>query len=80
MGLNSNFFTLIPKVKNADMLESYYPIVLGNFLFKIGTKIINGHLDVIVSRILLPNQFGFIFRGQIQDCIVVASNCVNILG
>lgn len=80
IGLNSNFLTLIPKVENADVLESFHPIVLGNFLFEVISKIISSQLGLITRRIISPNQFGFIKVRQIQYCIVVAFDYVNSLG
>ena len=38
--LNSNFIILIPKVQGANFIDKYRPIILGNFVFKIITKIL----------------------------------------
>lgn len=76
--LNSNFFTFITKVQNADVLKIFRPIFLGNFLFKVNTKIVSHRLGM-TSQIISPNNFGFIKGHQIQDYIVAASDCVNIL-
>ncbi|KAK2654915.1 hypothetical protein Ddye_007967 [Dipteronia dyeriana] len=78
-GLNSNFLVLIPKILNALLVEHFHPIALGNFLFKVITKIIADHLAKICSRIISPNQFGFIRGRQIGDCIAGASECFNVL-
>lgn len=43
-GLNSNFVTLIPKVKCPSKIEDLRPIVLVNFLFKIFTKVLSNRL------------------------------------
>ncbi|KAK2658878.1 hypothetical protein Ddye_005411 [Dipteronia dyeriana] len=51
----------------------------GNFLFKVITKIIADRLAKICSRIISPNQYGFIRGRQIGDCIVGASECFNVL-
>lgn len=34
---------------------------------------------MIASQIVSPNQFGLVRDHQIQNCIAVASECVNLL-
>ena len=46
-GLNSNFLVLIPKTPNAILVDQFRPIALGNFLFKVITKIITDRLAEI---------------------------------
>ncbi|KAK2642140.1 hypothetical protein Ddye_023903 [Dipteronia dyeriana] len=77
--LNLNFIFLIPKVTNAISVDQYRPIVVGNFLFKVVTKIIASHLSDMAARIISLNQFGFVKGRQIQDCIAIASDCINAL-
>ncbi|KAK3225537.1 hypothetical protein Dsin_005399 [Dipteronia sinensis] len=43
-GLNSNFIVLIPKTPNALTVNQFRLIALGNFLFKVITKIIDDRL------------------------------------
>jgi len=33
----------------------------------------------VVARIISPNQYGFVQRRQIQDCIGIASEAINML-
>ena len=54
-GLNSNFMILIPKIQNADTVDKFHPIVLGNFIFKIITKILADRLASIAVRIIDPH-------------------------
>ncbi|KAL8555822.1 hypothetical protein ACS0TY_003582 [Phlomoides rotata] len=54
--LNSSFVTLIPKKPGANRVEDFRPIVMGNYLFKIFTKIIASRLGAIAARILTPFQ------------------------
>ncbi|KAK2638051.1 hypothetical protein Ddye_025846 [Dipteronia dyeriana] len=70
---------LIPLTLNALLVEQFRPIALGNFLFKVITKIIVDRLTKICSRIISSNQSGFIRGRQIGDCIVGASKCFNVL-
>lgn len=58
--MNSIFLILILKVENPDVIDSYRPIVLGNILFKVTTKINFNRLRLLVSQIIFPNKFGFI--------------------
>lgn len=51
-GLNSNIVTLIPKSPGASRIEEFCPIMLGNFLFKIFTKIISNRLGPLLKNIL----------------------------
>lgn len=79
LGLNSSNMVLLPKVSTASAIGHYRPIVLSNFLFKVVTKILANRLALIVSRIVSPEQFGFIQGRNIQHCIAGAFECVNIL-
>ena len=77
--LNSNFLILIPKSESANSPDKFRPIVLGNFIFEVITKILADRLNVIAGRIISPNQFGFIRGRRIQDCISLASEAFNCL-
>lgn len=72
-GLNSNIVTLILKKIGASRVEEFRPIVLGNFLFKIFTKIISMRLGPILKLLLSPTQYGFIPGKNIHHCIAVGS-------
>lgn len=50
--LNSNLVVLVPKVLNADRIESYRPIALANFQFKIIAKILADRRAFIAPRIV----------------------------
>jgi len=78
--MNSNLLILVPKVPGADKLELFRPIALANFQFKIITKILADRLGVIASRIVCPQQRGFIPGRQALDCILLAFEAVNLLG
>ena len=77
--LNSNLLILIPKVPGADKLDNFRPIALANFQFKIITKILADRLGLIAAKIISPNQRGFIPGRHIHDCIMTASEAVNLL-
>lgn len=48
-------------------------------MLKVTTKILADRLAIIASRIISPNQFGFIRGRNIEDCIVVVSECLDAL-
>lgn len=77
--LNSNLIILIPKIVGANKLDNFRPIALANFQFKIITKILADRLGVIASRIISIHQRGFIPGRHIYDCIMTASEAVNLL-
>ncbi|KAM1702451.1 hypothetical protein ACFXTN_025590 [Malus domestica] len=77
--LNSNFVALIPKSPKANTISQFRPIALANFSFKIITKILANRLAPIAARIILPNQFAFLKGKNISDCILLASEGINLL-
>lgn len=78
-GMNSNFIALIPKVDNSIRVTDFHPIVMGNFTYKIFTKILATRLGSFISDILSPFQFGFIPGRRIHTCIALASDALNFL-
>ncbi|KAK3221896.1 hypothetical protein Dsin_008921 [Dipteronia sinensis] len=78
-GLNSNFIVLLPKMRDSITIDQFRPIVLGNFLFKVSSKILADRLAQIAARIVSPQQFGFIRDRHVKDCIALTSDCVNVL-
>ncbi|KAK3193170.1 hypothetical protein Dsin_024480 [Dipteronia sinensis] len=60
-------------------IDQFHPIVLGNFFFKVSSKILANRLAQIAARIVSPQQFGFIRDRHVEDCIALASDCVNVL-
>ncbi|KAK3212771.1 hypothetical protein Dsin_017477 [Dipteronia sinensis] len=79
LGLNSNFIVLLPKMRDSITIDQFRPIVLGNFLFKVSSKILADKLAQIAARIVYLQQFGFIRDRHVEDCIALASDCVNVL-
>lgn len=78
-GMNSNLVTLIPKVKNFVRITDYHLIVMGNFTYKVYTKILATQLGSFIGGILSPFQFGFILGRCIHMCIALASDAINFL-
>jgi hypothetical protein len=77
--LNSNILVLIPKVPGAASMAEFRPIALANFQFKIVTKILANRLAIICMRIISPQQRGFVRDRHISDCVIIASEAINLL-
>jgi len=58
--MNANMVFLIPKIYEATSIKDFRPIVAANFRFKIISKTLADGLALIVSRLVSPNQNGFI--------------------
>ena len=71
--------SLIPKIQDADSIKYYTSIVVANFKFKIISKILADRLALVVARIISHNQYEFVQGRQIQDCIGIASEAINML-
>lgn len=77
--LNASNLVLIPKFLGANKVEDYRPIALANFQFKIITKVLADRLAMIASRIVSPQQRGFLKDRHILDYICLASEATNLL-
>lgn len=78
--LNSNILVLIPKVFGRDFLSDFRLIALPNLRFKIITKILAKRLTQITTRIISINQRGFVRDLHISDCVIIATEDINLLG
>ncbi|XP_043717705.1 uncharacterized protein LOC122665616 [Telopea speciosissima] len=67
-GANNNFITLIPKVDGAMTLDKFHPIYLGNFLYKLISKILASRLSSFLPMIVFEEQ------GDFQKGKVIFSN------
>ncbi|XP_057770983.1 uncharacterized protein LOC130990768 [Salvia miltiorrhiza] len=77
-GFNGAFFQHSWEA-DAVLVSDYRPIVLGNFFFKVITKILASRLNLVAAEIVSVNQFGFISGRSIQECILLASEGVNCM-
>jgi len=76
---NANSLILIPKSHNADTLEQYRPIALANFKFKVISKVLADRLANILPNIISVEQKGFIKGRNIKECMILASEAINVL-
>ena len=67
--INSSYITLIPKKDNPTSPNDFRPISLLNCTIKIITKILANRLQGIVLKSVHANQYGFLKKRTIQDCL-----------
>jgi len=67
--INGSYITLIPKKDGAMKISDYRPISLLNTSVKIITKVLANRLQAHLPALLHKNQYGFIKKRTIQDCI-----------
>lgn len=67
--INSLVIALIPKKENLESVNDYRPISLLNYSLKCITKILSSRLQRVILQLVHSNQYGFIKRRTIQDCL-----------
>lgn len=75
--MNLNFVTFIPKMADSIRVSNFRPIVMGNFSYKIFTKIVATRLGSFIGNILSPSQYGFIPGRSIHTCIALSLETTN---
>ena len=68
---NSAFLALIPREKDANSCDMFWPISLYNIGYKIITKIMAKRIKNILPYIIPENQGGFIKGRKIWDNIIL---------
>jgi len=76
--MNSNVVSLIPKIQGVESIKDYWLIVVANLKYKIISKILADRLAIVATRMISPNQYGFVQGRQIQDCIGITSEVINM--
>lgn len=70
--INGSYITLIPKKDDAVLVSDFRPISLLDTSIKILTKILANRLQTALPSLLHKNQYGFIKKRSIQDCLAWA--------
>ena len=68
--LNETFLKLIPKESGTEDPGKLRPIALGNFIYKIISKIIAKRQSPLLPLIISPEQVGFVEGRQILDGVI----------
>jgi len=76
--INASNITLIPKTEGANRINDFRPISLLNSSMKIITKLLANRLQGFIPRIIHKNQYGFIKKRTIQDCLAWALEYLHI--
>jgi hypothetical protein len=75
--LNYGVITLIPKCKEARMIQKFRPICLLNVSFKIITKILMERLAEVIEVLIALNQTAFIKNRYIMEGVVTMHEFLN---
>ncbi|XP_071685378.1 uncharacterized protein [Lolium perenne] len=67
--INSSYITLVPKTENPLTPGDFRPISLLNCVLKIITKLLANRLQDIILSLVHKNQYGFLKKRSIQDCL-----------
>jgi hypothetical protein len=76
--INGSFITLIPKVDNLGRVGDFRPISLLNNSVKFLTKLLANRLQPVILQCIHQNQYGFIKRRSIQDCLAWAFEYLHL--
>ncbi|GKD81449.1 putative RNA-directed DNA polymerase, eukaryota, reverse transcriptase zinc-binding domain protein, partial [Tanacetum coccineum] len=76
-GVNSSFFTLIPKVSNPIFIKDFRPISLIGIHYKIIAKILANRLSKVIDKIDSIEQSAFIPERQILDGPLILSEVIE---
>nr|GFA62267.1 RNA-directed DNA polymerase, eukaryota, reverse transcriptase zinc-binding domain protein [Tanacetum cinerariifolium] len=74
---NSEFITLIPKVKNPLLIKDYRPILLIGMQYKIVAKLLENRLASVIDKFVNPVQSTFITDHQILDGPLIVSEVID---
>lgn len=75
--LNYGYITLIPKNNSPETANDYRPITLLNCCLKLITKLLANRLQRVILSLVHKNQYGFLKKRSIQDCIAWAFEFIH---
>lgn len=78
-GMNHTQLCLIPKVRDADKVSDYRPIILCTVSYKIISKILVLRLKKILGNIISDTQAAFVPGRKISDNVMVAHELMHAL-
>ena len=69
--INQTYVTLIPEVKNLELVTKFRHINLRNVIYKLLSKVLTNRLKKVLSLIILMSQSAFVSEHLIIDNILV---------
>eukprot|EP01018_Ginkgo_biloba_P033947 Gb_18416 [translate_table: standard] len=75
--LNATLIALISKEKGPMTFDKFRPISLCNVLYKIITKLMENRLKLILPKLILEEQGGFVQGKRIVDNVVIAQKALH---
>jgi hypothetical protein len=76
--INGSYVTLIPKHSSPALVGDYIPISLLNTSMKVLTKLLANRLQLVMTKLIHQNQYGFLKARTIQDCLAWAFEYISI--
>ena len=64
-------------MKDIVTFEDFRPITYCNLIYKLIAKIIATRLKIIPSEIILKEQYGFLYKWQINDVVVITHEALH---
>ena len=77
--LNFGTIILLPKKKDAKVIQQYRPICLLNVSFKIFTKVATNRLSTVARKIIRPTQTAFLPGRNIMEGVVILHETIHEL-
>ena len=77
--LNFGTIILLPKKKDAKVIQQYRPICLLNVSFKIYTKVATNRLSTVAQKIIRPTQTVFLLGRNIMEGVVILHETIHEL-
>jgi retron-type reverse transcriptase len=76
--INGSYVTLIPKHSSPVSVGDYRPISLLNTSMKAPTKLLTNRLQLVITKLVHQNQYGFLKAWTIQDYLAWAFEYISI--
>jgi hypothetical protein len=77
--LNFGTIILLPKCKDASIIQQYRPICLLNVSFKIFTKVVTNRITSIAQKVINPTQTAFLPSRDILEGVVILHETMHEL-
>ena len=77
--LNTNFITLIPKIKHPKKASDFRPISLCNIIYKLISKVMVNRLKKFLAQAIPKSQSAFLSRRLISDNVLMTCETLHYL-